>query len=66
VNVAGRLDPLPIGRFHRRLLLLSGLGWLFDSMDTGLVSFALAHLRTEWSLSTDQVALAIGTPPVAP
>ena len=58
MTVAGRLDPLPVGRFHRRLLLLSGLGWLFDSMDTGLVSFALARLKGEWSLSGDQVALA--------
>jgi len=58
VNVAGRLDPLPIGPFHRRLLLLSGLGWLFDSMDTGLVSFVLARLKSEWSLTSDQVALA--------
>ena len=58
MTVAGRLDPLPVGPFHRRLLLLSGLGWLFDSMDTGLVSFALARLKSEWSLSGDQVALA--------
>ena len=58
MTVADRLDPLPVGRFHRRLLLLSGLGWLFDSMDTGLVSFALARLKSEWSLSGDQVALA--------
>jgi putative MFS transporter len=39
MRVADRLDRLPLGRFHYRLLLLSGLGWLFDSMDTGLVSF---------------------------
>ncbi|HYV20868.1 MAG TPA: hypothetical protein VFC25_17775 [Verrucomicrobiae bacterium] len=45
MNVAGRLDPLPIGPFHRRLLLLSGLGWLFDSMDTGLVSFVGEETR---------------------
>jgi putative MFS transporter len=58
MRVADRLDPLPLGRFHYRLLLLSGLGWLFDSMDTGIVSFALARLRTEWSLTSDQVAFA--------
>ena len=58
MKVADRLDRLPLGRFHRRLLLLSGLGWMFDSMDTGLVSFALAHLKGAWGLSADQVALA--------
>src|SRR5262245_19636204 len=58
MRVADRLDRLPLGRFHYRLLLLSGLGWLFDSMDTGLVSFVLARLKTEWSLTPGQVAFA--------
>jgi len=57
MQVAGRLDRLPLTRFHYRLLILSGLGWLFDSMDTGLVSFVLARLKVEWSLTPDQVAL---------
>lgn len=56
MRVADRLDRLPVGRFHHRLLLLSGLGWLFDSMDTGLVSFALARLKSEWALTPAQVA----------
>jgi len=58
MRVADRLDRLPLGRFHYRLLLLSGLGWLFDSMDTGLVSFVLARLKTEWHLTAGQVAFA--------
>jgi len=57
MKVAGRLDRLPLGRFHHRLLLLSGLGWLFDSMDTGLVSFVLARLKGEWHLTSHQIAL---------
>src|SRR5262245_16427242 len=57
MTVAGRLDRLPLGRFHYRLLLLCGFGWLFDSMDTGLVSFVMARLKGEWRLSPDQVAL---------
>jgi putative MFS transporter len=56
MTAADRLDRLPLGSFHYRLLLLSGLGWLFDSMDTGLVSFVLARLRVEWSLTPDQMA----------
>ena len=57
MTVAGRLDRLPLGRFHYRLLLLCGFGWLFDSMDTGLVSFVMARLKGEWRLTPDQVAM---------
>jgi putative MFS transporter len=60
MQVSDRLDRLPLSRFHYRLLILSGLGWLFDSMDTGLVSFVLARLKTEWTLTPDQMA-AIGS-----
>lgn len=56
MKVSERLDGLPLGRFHYRLLILSGLGWLFDSMDTGLVSFVLARLKTEWDLSPLQIS----------
>jgi MFS transporter, putative metabolite:H+ symporter len=56
MRVADRLDRLPLAAFHYRLLLLSGLGWLFDSMDTGLVSFVLARLKVEWHLTADQIA----------
>src|SRR5206468_7975386 len=58
MRVADRLDRLPLTGFHYRLLLLSGFGWLFDSMDGGLMSFVLARLRVEWSLSPDQIAVA--------
>jgi len=56
MRVADRLDRLPLAGFHYRLLLLSGLGWLFDSMDGGLMSFVLARLKTEWHLLPDQIA----------
>ncbi|OLC55660.1 MAG: MFS transporter, partial [Acidobacteria bacterium 13_1_40CM_4_69_4] len=56
MRVAERLDRLPLAGFHYRLLLLSGLGWLFDSMDVGLMSFVLARLKTEWRLTHDQIA----------
>lgn len=55
MRVSERLDRLPLGRFHYKLLLLTGLGWFFDSMDTGLVSFILPHLKDEWSLRPTQI-----------
>lgn len=50
-----RLEGLPVGSFQYKLLLVTGLGWLFDSMDTGLISFVLPVLAKEWSLSPAQV-----------
>ncbi|MHB0870359.1 MAG: MFS transporter [Chloroflexota bacterium] len=57
-----RLDKLPLSRFHWRLLGVSGMGWMFDSMDVGIVSFVVATLAREWGLGPDQVAwmLSIG------
>lgn len=50
-----RLEQLPVGSFQYKLLLITGLGWLFDSMDTGLIAFVLPVLAKEWSLSPAQV-----------
>ena len=50
-----RLEKLPVGSFHYKLLVVTGLGWLFDSMDTGLISFVLPLLAKEWNLTPEQV-----------
>lgn len=50
-----RLETLPVGSFHYKLLIVTGLGWLFDSMDTGLISFVLPILAKEWGLTPEQV-----------
>lgn len=44
VNASLRLDNLPIGPFHRRLVLLVGLGMFFDSFDNTLSSAVLASM----------------------
>ena len=49
-----RLDRLPITRAHLRLLLGSGIGWVFDAMDVGLISFVIAQLGAVWGLSDGQ------------
>ena len=43
----------PLSR--NRLLFIAGLGWLFDAMDIGLLSFILAALKQEWHLSAAQL-----------
>ncbi len=55
--VLERLEALPVGRFHYKLLLVTGLGWLFDLMDTGLIAFILPVLAKEWGLAPGQMGL---------
>ncbi|KFJ04088.1 MAG: MFS transporter [Bifidobacterium subtile] len=66
-----RLDRLPFNAAHRKLLVASGIGWAFDAMDVGLVSFvvaaiaadphfALSNTERSWVLSIGFVGMAIG------
>lgn len=55
-TVATRLDALPFTRPHLRVLTGSGLGWALDAMDVGLVSFVIAALIAEWSLTGEQAS----------
>ena len=52
-----RLENLPVGNFHYKLLIVTGIGWLFDSMDTGLISFVLPMLAKDWNLVPEQVGM---------
>ncbi|MDP9353640.1 MAG: MFS transporter [Chloroflexota bacterium] len=54
-----RLDAQPLTSGHWRVTLLSGLGWMFDAMDIGLLSFVLVAIAREWNLSQEQVGIAI-------
>lgn len=40
---------------NRRLLWVSGTGWMFDAMDVGMLSFIIAALKVEWDLSAEQM-----------
>lgn len=46
---------------RRKLLFSAGLSWMFDAMDVGMISFVVAALATEWSLSPQQVGLLTST-----
>lgn len=39
----------------RKLLGIAGLGWLFDAMDVGMLSFIMVALQKDWELSSQQV-----------
>jgi MFS transporter, putative metabolite:H+ symporter len=40
---------------NRKLLWVSGTGWMFDAMDVGMLSFIIAALKVEWDLSAQQM-----------
>jgi MFS transporter, putative metabolite:H+ symporter len=40
---------------NRKLLWVSGTGWMFDAMDVGMLSFIIAALKVEWDLSSEQM-----------
>lgn len=50
-TIAARLDALPFTRSHLRVLTGSGVGWALDAMDVGLISFVIAVLAQQWSLT---------------
>jgi len=39
------------------ILLVTGIGWLFDAMDVGLVSFVMPAIQKEWGLSPAQLGM---------
>ena len=61
VNAGGRLDRLPIGPFHRRILILIGIGMFFDGFDIYLAGTVLGvTLKTGFStLSQNAVFVSI-------
>jgi putative MFS transporter len=52
-----RLDRVPLNSFHWRLLVVSGIGWLFDAMDVILISFVLTPIGREFSLDPTRIGL---------
>ncbi|MFJ7827246.1 MFS transporter [Psychrobacillus sp. NPDC096623] len=38
-----------------KLLGIAGLAWMFDAMDVGILSFVIAALAVDWSLSPEQM-----------
>ncbi len=51
MDLVSRVQRLPIGKFHYNLLWVIGLGWMFDAMDTGLISFILAKMSEDWAMT---------------
>jgi putative MFS transporter len=48
-----------LSRFHTRLLWVSGVGWMFDAMDIGLLSFILPNITRDMKLTGAQPGLIL-------
>jgi putative MFS transporter len=51
LNTLKRLERLPFGKPHMRLLFMGGLGYTFDGMDAAMIAFILAPVMKLWGLS---------------
>lgn len=40
---------------RKKILGIAGLGWMFDAMDVGMLSFIIAALKVEWDLTPGQM-----------
>ena len=55
--IAARLERLPLSSFHRKLLLIGGLGYMFDGLDSSSLAFLLPVISKLWHLSSVQTGL---------
>ncbi len=46
-----RIDKLPSTPMLRKILLLVGIGWMFDAMDQGMVAGVMAAIGKDWALT---------------
>lgn len=40
---------------ERKLLGIAGMGWMFDAMDVGMLSFIVVALAQEWNLTSQEI-----------
>lgn len=56
-NISQRIDRLPATPMLWRVLFLTGIGWMFDAMDQGMVSGVMASIGREWKLSPPDLGM---------
>ncbi len=54
------LDEAPTGRFHRRAVIVSGVGFFTDAYDLFVISIVATLVKTQWHLTTTQTSWVIG------
>ena len=54
------LDEAPLSKFHRRAVIISGMGFFTDAYDLFVIGTVAAILKTQWNLSTTQTSWVTG------
>jgi putative MFS transporter len=54
-HITNRIDRLPLTPMLKKILFLTGIGWMFDAMDQGMVSGVMAAIGADWGLTTGQI-----------
>jgi len=50
-GLLARVETMPLSRWHWTILVICGVGLLFDNLDSGILSAALPLLAQEWKLT---------------
>ncbi|MBV7276549.1 MFS transporter [Clostridium sp. PL3] len=56
-SISERIEKLPVTPMLWRVLFLTGIGWLFDAMDQGMVSGVMAAIGKSWKLTPADLGL---------
>lgn len=56
-QISQRLERLPFGRFQYKLLLMGGLGYMFEAVDAAIIAFLLPVLRPLWGLTSVETGM---------
>ena len=60
-TVSQLLDDAPLSRFHRRAVVISGMGFFTDAYDLFVIGTVAAIVTTQWHLSTIQTSWVTGS-----
>ena len=61
VSLSQALDDAPVGRFHRRVVLVSGVGFFTDAYDLFVISTVATLVGAQWGLSTTEMSWVSGS-----
>ncbi len=61
VTVSDLLNEAPTSKFHRRAVLVSGMGFFTDAYDLFVIATVGTLVKTQWGLSTTQTSWVTGS-----
>src|SRR5947209_20251236 len=61
VTLTALLDEAPTSRFHRRAVLVSGVGFFTDAYDLFVISIVVTLVKSQWHLTTTQASWVTGS-----